>query len=297
MGVLKFQCDESYDNKRRCMVVAGWIGEASEWKRLENQWERCLERHNARHRPDQQIARFHATELNGFKAAFSNWDADMSRALTADLVKLLNRRNFKLVAAGIDMDALDAEFPERSGVKMESAYGLCIKQVLLSLGHILRQHCEGSEVAFVFESSQWDQQAMEAYTQMIQDQRWQYWHLFQSVTALTWKTSIGLQAADLIAYEAFKSIYNKLVKDSDQLRWAMQQFVNQKLIGEVAMLGANTLKAKRRQFLAKLRARDVTAATHLMRLHLELVQRMLESDPGSMSLHVALAEVQTGGRR
>jgi hypothetical protein len=38
-------------------------------------------------------------------------------------------------------------------------------------------------------------------------------------------------------------------------------------------------------------------ATRLMRVHLESVQRMLEQDPGAMSLHVALAEVQPGMRR
>ena len=68
---------------------------------------------------------------------------------------------------------------------------------------------------------------------------------------------------------------------------------------KVASSGAATprLTDKRRQFLSALRARDVAAATRLMRIHLESVQRMLESDPGSMSLHVALAEVQPGVRR
>jgi DNA-binding FadR family transcriptional regulator len=68
---------------------------------------------------------------------------------------------------------------------------------------------------------------------------------------------------------------------------------------KVASSGAATprLTDKRRQFLSALRARDVTTAARLMRVHLESVQRMLESDPGSMSLHVALAEVQTGARR
>jgi GntR family transcriptional repressor for pyruvate dehydrogenase complex len=67
----------------------------------------------------------------------------------------------------------------------------------------------------------------------------------------------------------------------------------------VASSGAATprLADKRRQFLSALRARDVAAATRLMRIHLESVQRMLELDPGSMSLHVALAEVQPGIRR
>ena len=57
------------------------------------------------------------------------------------------------------------------------------------------------------------------------------------------------------------------------------------------------LVEKRRQFLSALRTRNVSAATRLMRTHLESVQRMLEQDPGAMSLHVALAEVQPGMRR
>jgi GntR family transcriptional regulator, transcriptional repressor for pyruvate dehydrogenase complex len=57
------------------------------------------------------------------------------------------------------------------------------------------------------------------------------------------------------------------------------------------------LAEKRRQFLAALRERNVPTATRLMRLHLESVQRMLEQDPGAMSLQVALAEMQPGMRR
>jgi GntR family transcriptional repressor for pyruvate dehydrogenase complex len=68
---------------------------------------------------------------------------------------------------------------------------------------------------------------------------------------------------------------------------------------KVASSGAATprLAEKRHQFLSALRARDVVAASRLMRIHLESVQRMLEQDPGSMSLHVALAEMQPGVRR
>jgi GntR family transcriptional regulator, transcriptional repressor for pyruvate dehydrogenase complex len=56
------------------------------------------------------------------------------------------------------------------------------------------------------------------------------------------------------------------------------------------------LVEKRRQFLSALRKRDVSAAARLMRVHLESVQRMLDSDPGAMSPHVALTEVQPGVR-
>jgi len=57
------------------------------------------------------------------------------------------------------------------------------------------------------------------------------------------------------------------------------------------------LAEKRRQFLSALCARNVSTATRLMRTHLDAVQRMLEQDPGAMSLQVALAEVQPGMRR
>ena len=56
------------------------------------------------------------------------------------------------------------------------------------------------------------------------------------------------------------------------------------------------LVEKRRQFLSALRKRDVSAAARLMRVHLESVQRMLDSDPGAMSPHVALTEMQPGVR-
>ncbi len=54
------------------------------------------------------------------------------------------------------------------------------------------------------------------------------------------------------------------------------------------------LVEKRRQFLSALRARNVSVTARLMRVHLASVQRMLEQDPGAMSLHVALAEIQPG---
>jgi GntR family transcriptional repressor for pyruvate dehydrogenase complex len=68
---------------------------------------------------------------------------------------------------------------------------------------------------------------------------------------------------------------------------------------KVASSGASIpqLVEKRRQFLAALRRRDVSAATRLMRVHLETVERMLASDPDAMSVHVALADMQPGVRR
>jgi DNA-binding FadR family transcriptional regulator len=73
------------------------------------------------------------------------------------------------------------------------------------------------------------------------------------------------------------------------------RFVYAKLVSSgIAM---SRLPERRQKILAALRARNVSTATRLVRSHLDAVQRMLEQDPGAMSLHVALAEVQPSVRR
>lgn len=62
-------------------------------------------------------------------------------------------------------------------------------------------------------------------------------------------------------------------------------------------IAMSRLAERRRQLLSAIADRDAPLAARLMRTHLEAVQRMLEQDPGAMSLHVALAEVQPGVRR
>lgn len=56
------------------------------------------------------------------------------------------------------------------------------------------------------------------------------------------------------------------------------------------------LADRRRQLLSAIAEKNVSLACKLMRTHLEAVQRMLEQDPGAMSLHVALADVRPGMR-
>jgi DNA-binding GntR family transcriptional regulator len=57
------------------------------------------------------------------------------------------------------------------------------------------------------------------------------------------------------------------------------------------------LAERRRELLAAIGDRNAALAGRLMRTHLQAVQRMLEQDPGAMTLHVALAEVRPRMRR
>jgi hypothetical protein len=56
VAALQFKFDEIFDN--RSMTLAGWLAEESEWRRLESQLQRCIDKKNAKHNPDKQITRF-----------------------------------------------------------------------------------------------------------------------------------------------------------------------------------------------------------------------------------------------
>jgi DNA-binding FadR family transcriptional regulator len=128
---------------------------------------------------------------------------------------------------------------------------------------------------------------------------------FEALEANIERTDIATQEGRLLdRVECSREFYKLLAESTGNKVIAMivnsvTEIHMRFVYAKVASSGAATprLTDKRRQFLSALRARDVAAATRLMRIHLESVQRMLESDPGSMSLHVALAEVQPGMRR
>src|SRR5580698_6822445 len=128
---------------------------------------------------------------------------------------------------------------------------------------------------------------------------------FEALEANIERTDIATREGRLLdRVECSREFYNLLAEATGNKVIAMivssvMEIYMRFVYAKVASSGAATprLTEKRRQFLAALRARDVATATRLMRAHTESMQRMLESDPGSMSLHVALAEVQTGPRR
>ena len=128
---------------------------------------------------------------------------------------------------------------------------------------------------------------------------------FEALQANIERTDLATREGRLLdRVECSREFYNLLAESTGNKVIAMivssvTEIHMRFVYAKVASSGAATprLTDKRRQFLLALRARDVATSTRLMRAHTESVQRMLESDPGSMSLHVALAEVQTGVRR
>jgi hypothetical protein len=191
---LIFKFDESYDNAKSVMLVGGWLMEESQWKQLESDWDACINAINKAHRADQRITRFHATEVNGFKGEFKNWDKPMSETLTAKLVAILKERPSMFVVAATNMQDMVKVFPETAATALESALGLCVKQVMISLGQVVRKNFARDKLAMVLESGNMDDQANAAFKFMVSDKKFKARKLFNSLSFVVGKPA-GMQAA------------------------------------------------------------------------------------------------------
>jgi hypothetical protein len=220
VAVLQFKFDESYDD--RFMSIGGWLAHESEWKRLESSWKNCIDRLNFNNRPDQQITRFHATYMNRYEKEFLNWTPEMSAQFANKLTGFIGKRNLIYVSIGADMHAMRKVFPKSDPKSQDNAYTVCIKIAMVEIGHIMRRFYPNDQVHIVHDKGNWDLQALAAYNLMADDLEWNNRELFVGITSMTGSQSVGLQAADLIAFESYKALFKKLVHNSDEMRKAMQ---------------------------------------------------------------------------
>jgi hypothetical protein len=227
VAVLLFKFDESFNDQ--IMVVGGWIATELEWKRLEGSWQRYIDDENSNSDPNQQITRFHATEMNCKKGEFENWDHPKCMRFSRKLIKTLAKRQMGAIATGCNMDAVQEIWPkgDKDTLKRRT-YVLCMKQTMVDLAHLMEEYFPGDKVLVVHDHGSWDGAVLEGYNLMIDEPVWKRGKIFEGLVSKSSSdpSAIGLQAADMIAYEVFRGIKAKTADKDAQMRGAMKEFLN-----------------------------------------------------------------------
>jgi len=213
MAIVTFKFDESYKNSRS-MLVGGWTAEEKQWKRLEKLWQKAIAYEN-RSLPDHmKISRYHAAEMNANDGEYKGWENEQYRKLrfTKKLFKIVSNGKMAAIACGIDLKAFFTLFPEHAPNDLSAPYVLCMKMLMLEIAKALEREpgADDYRVALVHDHGDWDKQALEGYNLMVDDKQWEHRHRFVSITPLTWRDDVGLQSADLIAYEAMRWLDDRL---------------------------------------------------------------------------------------
>jgi hypothetical protein len=204
MAVLTLKFDESY--KARSLVISGWIGNEKQWKRRQSLWQKALAFENKSLPEGRKISRYHAAEMNANDGEYKGWKDEPARKLrfTKKLLKISGTGNMIPVAVGIDLVAFDEIFPHRHPSGIGTPYVLCIKALMNQLAEALAKHHPNDRLAIVHDHGDWDYTVLENYNQLVDDTRWEHRHRFVSITPLTWHDDVGLQSADLFAYETMR---------------------------------------------------------------------------------------------
>jgi hypothetical protein len=228
VAVIQFKFDESYDQQIMC--VGGWIADEHEWKRLETRWQKRIDQENAHSRPDQQITEFHATEMNCKDGEFANWDHPKCIAFSKRLITLLAERKMGAIAIACDMDAIREVFPKGDAEGMiRRTYVLTFKQMMVDVAHVMQDYFPGDKLLLIHDHGSWDDLLLKGYNLMIDEPGWAPRSLFEGLLAKTGRTAVGLQAADMIAYEVFKGVRAKTSNPEAGMRGAMQGMINQEI--------------------------------------------------------------------
>ncbi len=204
--MLEFKCDESYNT--RTLVVAGWITGEGKWEEMERRWRRRLREENDSLPPDKQISRYHASDCASLQGEFAGWTQERQLNFVRDLLGIIIQCDPVAVACGVDLNAFFEVFDENDPKNNSPCYTLCIKQIMQEIGPPLQRQDE--HIKIFHDHGSWDVDALLAYNSMVDDPAFLPRHHFHSITPLTWRDCIGLQAADLIAFDCFKTTDAKL---------------------------------------------------------------------------------------
>jgi hypothetical protein len=234
VAVLQFKFDESYDNQ--IMSVGGWIGNVQQWKRLESTWQRRVDFENAHSRDDQKITRYHATEMNCKGGEYKNWDKEMCLDFSKKLIHMLSKRRMAALAVACDMNAIREVFPKGEPSELKArTYTLCFKALMVDIAHVMLAYFPGDTVLLIHDHGNWDAEALRAYNLMIEEadrepeRIWGSRNLFEGLLAKTGRESVGLQAADMIAYETFKGVKARTNSPEAAMRGAVTEMMNREI--------------------------------------------------------------------
>lgn len=227
MAVLQFKFDESYDDQ--VMAVGGWVADELEWKRLESRWQRRVTFENVHARSDQQITRYHAAEMNCKDNEYEHWDSERCRRFSKHLIHLLSKRRMGAISVACDLDAIKQVFPNGDKAQVKSgAYTLCFKLLMTYIAEAMVIFFPGDTVLLIHDHGNWDGNAMEAYNVLVDDVKWERRTLFEGLLPKTGTQCVGLQAADMFAYETFKG--GKAHRRGDtSMRPAIREMTNKQI--------------------------------------------------------------------
>jgi hypothetical protein len=209
-AMLTAYIDESYNNRTFC--VAAWILPEPEWRALERDWKKIIERE--RQESIRQgfvpISRYHASDCSSLKGEFAEengWDKIRATKLSKKLLGVIIKHKPKGIAMGGSVDLYLKHFPDDRKVWRKCLYYFCVTLVINELD-IIRKRCFPEDrISIFYDRGKLGGMADRAFCSLKDEPALiEVSRNFVTAAPMGWEDCLPLQSADLLAFEGMKRV-------------------------------------------------------------------------------------------
>ncbi len=202
----QFCCDESHEGvqESNTYTISGFFSNQSTWEEVEEHWHEINCSYGVR--------RFHAQHLNRLEGEYEGWCKCKGVSYSAELLKVINHRGRKMRAynCGMHCDAYRSIISEKGREKLGHPWMVCFNSCVAMIAKDMETLPQGDRVSVAVErGGGFDPKAVETFQDNRTNPDFAYRHRLMACTVSTPETLIGLQVADLMAYEYFKRLKDK----------------------------------------------------------------------------------------
>ena len=198
--------------------VAGFVGSDCQWSAFDRRWKETLETAGAPY--------LHMREFAHSVDAFEGWKDDKAHReqLMAGVVNAVLQSELTPVGSAMRVGDFDALTKEQR-VHLQGPYFCCLQDVLW--GFALRTLDEDLEVELHVtgdRNKQHEGKARAMY-RALRRTGGPFANLSDELNFAGMQETLGLQAADLLAYEMVKELRNQDMRPKDRMRWPLDQIL------------------------------------------------------------------------
>ncbi len=201
--LFKFLCDESYESKQReprTYVVAGYFSDDITWGIINQEWSRINGKYG--------VPRFHASHLNAKTYEYEGWDDERKLEYSKEILKVITDQGKRLHAfvCGIHSDHYYRIINDDGRKKLGHPYIVCFKTCITMAAMAMDKgrFPPEDQIAVFFDRNPFKKEARDLFDRLQENEDYPYRFRLDSCTPKDMETMVPLQAADLIAYEAYR---------------------------------------------------------------------------------------------
>lgn len=205
--LFRFYCDESYDGDSKLpntLTISGFFSDQPTWEEVEEQWADINRQYG--------VSGFHATDLNSGWGEYREWCKRKRVCYSKDLLHTINSQKERMRAynCGMHADEYRKIISDAGREKLGHPWVACFKSCIAMIGRDMKTLPYVDRVSVVVErGSGFDADAVRIFAELASNPRFAYRHRLATCIPATPARILGLQAADLIAYEYFKRLKDR----------------------------------------------------------------------------------------